>query len=39
VIAKHYKALGTLKAERIVSVMEDLPQNLPHAKRRKVINP
>jgi integrase len=39
VIAKHYKAFGTLKASKVVSVMEDLPQTLPHAKSVKVVNP
>jgi integrase len=42
VIARHYKQLGTLQASGIVRVMEgleNLPQSLPHAKRKKVVNP
>jgi integrase len=39
VIARHYKQLGTLKASKVVSVMENLPQNLPHAKSAKVVTP
>jgi integrase len=46
VIARHYKSLGTLKASKVVSVMEGLreelsnfPQNLPHAKSSKVVTP
>lgn len=39
VIARHYKILGTLKAGQVVSVMENLPQNLPRAKERKVVTP